>query len=83
MRAKIVFQDGSWFIGRRVSGWEILKSRIPETQGTHHWWVEKSSIGYEIEGIEDTESDRVVYKNKLIGERVAVPISSMKYCVFL
>lgn len=71
MRAKIIFHDNSWIIGRRVSWWDIFKSRMPETQGTHHWWVE------------DMSGEFVGVAREIIGERVAVPISSMKYCVVL
>lgn len=35
--SKVVFQDGGWFVGRRVNYWERLV--IPETHGTHHWIV--------------------------------------------
>jgi hypothetical protein len=71
MRAKIVFHDGSWIAGRRVSNWEIFKSHMPETQGTHHWWVE------------DMSGEFVGVTREYISERVAVPINSMKCCVFL
>jgi hypothetical protein len=73
MRCKIVFQDNSWIIGRRVSFWD--KVFLPETPGTHHWWVEECH-GFDL-GEQNME--------KLINHkvRVAVPINSMKYMVFL
>jgi hypothetical protein len=37
MKCKIVFNDGSWIIGRRINFWEWLN--LKETQGTHHWIV--------------------------------------------
>jgi hypothetical protein len=64
MRAKIVFQDGTWFIGRRVNLWEMML--MSETNGTHHWIVQNSGNNSELHR----------------GDRVAVPIDSMKYCVF-
>jgi hypothetical protein len=64
MKAKVVFQDGTWFIGRWVNFWEQLV--IPETQGTHHWMVRNCGNNSELH----------------VGDRVVVPINSMKYCVF-
>jgi hypothetical protein len=74
MRCKIVFQDNSWIIGRRVKWWETIF--LPETTGTHHWIVEDWSEGNQyIIGRTDGRT--------LIGMRVAIPIDSMKYMVFL
>jgi hypothetical protein len=78
MKAKIVFHDGSWIIGCRVSWWEILKSRMPETQGTHHWWAEEWSESNALIGRGES-LDRILCHKV----RVAVPINSMKYCVFV
>jgi hypothetical protein len=68
MKAKIVFQDGSWFIGRRVNLWEQFI--MPETPNTYHWIV--LDVGYMNVGPRQIDK----------GDRIAVPISSMKYCVF-
>ena len=72
MRCKIVFHDNSWIIGKRVSLWDTIF--LPETEGTHHWWVE--SFSWEIRA----DMSEV---HQLDKRRVAVPISSMKYMVFL
>ena len=71
IRVKIVFHDDSWMICRSLSWWEIFESRITETQGTHHWYVQDMSGEY-----------KEVYKD-IIGQRIAVPINSMKYMVIL
>jgi hypothetical protein len=71
MRAKIIFHDNSWVVGRRISQWEIIKSGITETQGTHHWWVE------------DMSGEYVNVARNIIGERVAIPINSMKIMAIL
>jgi hypothetical protein len=74
MRCKIVFQDNSWIIGRRVSLWEQFISRVTETAGTHHWWVEDFS--WEIRA-------DMAQVHQLDKRRIAIPINSMKYMVFL
>ena len=49
MKCKIVFNDGTYFIGRLVNWWEKLI--IGETKGTHHWIVLNSgSISDDILG---------------------------------
>ena len=65
MLCKIIFDDKSWVIGRRINLWERLK--MGETKGTHHYIIKDAS---EFEG-------------DLIGKRVAIPISKMKYHIFL
>lgn len=70
MKARIVFFDGTWIIGSRVSFWDIFKSGMRETSGTHHWWVE--DVGIMNLGVRQID----------VGDRIAIPISSMKYCVF-
>lgn len=75
MRAKIIFHDNSWIIGRRVSWWDIFKSRMPETQGTHHWWIEECN-GFDLGDVEMKE----LMNHKV---RIAIPINSMKYLVFV
>ncbi len=71
MKVKIVFNDDSWIIGHSLSFWDILRSRITETHGTHHWWVE------------DMSGEFVGIAREVIGYRVAVPINSMKFMVIL
>jgi hypothetical protein len=78
MRAKIVFQDNSWIVGKRVSFWDTVF--LPETPGTHHWWVESFSADDNLALEMVTQIDKKSLKPKV---RVAVPFNSMKYMVFL
>jgi len=41
MLCKIIFDDHSWVIGKRVSKWDALLLR--ETPGTHHYWIQEAS----------------------------------------
>ena len=76
VKCKIVFNDGTWIIGRRVNFWERLK--IPETFGTHHWIVLEVSPTYIYPSVKKYNDLR-----DYIGKRIAIPIVSMKYLVFL
>jgi hypothetical protein len=60
MKMKVVFSDGSWFLGSR--SWFPFPL---ETPGTHHYRILKGSEEF----------------RQLIGEKLAVPIVSVKYFV--